>query len=113
MRHKILSFISLIVVILFAVGCGQTRKISEMSSGSFPVYSYTQTLTKNQLDSICVVEGINSDLSRWIKGSLKDFESGTTANQWIYITNKNGFVIYDLTQRENFYILNKRIQKNK
>lgn len=114
MKNRALLFISIIIAIVLAAGCGQTIGVSRLSTRYPATFTYTQTLTRHQLDSVCVVEGINSDLSMWIRHTMKDFETGSSANQWLYITDRGGYTIYDLTQKaENEYVFSKREIKGK
>lgn len=72
---------------------------------------YEGYYTQYQLDSICGVDNIENDLSKWIIIGLRDDESKENVSQYIYIKSLGeNECIYRVQKMENgLYKITKRI----
>ena len=64
-----------------------------------------------QLDSICNVEKIPDDLTKWYCNILYDYETNEKISQYVFIKeyNRKNEVIYTITAGDSTYYFTKRV----
>ena len=72
---------------------------------------FDSTFTKEQVDSILLVEGLPTDLTKWNGGFLVD-ENRNIVKQYMYIPKKDT-AIYVLTDCDSIYRFKKRVKLKK
>ena len=69
------------------------------------------TYNEYQLDSICNVERLPDDLTKWHGTYLIDYETNEQIKQYVFIkeSNRKGEVIYTITVEDSIYHFRKRV----
>lgn len=69
------------------------------------------TYNEYQLDSICTVERLPDDLTKWHGTTFYDYETNEKVNQYVFIkeSNRKGEVIYTITVDDSTYYFTKRV----
>jgi hypothetical protein len=117
MKDEIFKFILVTAICLSTYGCGLFRKAQKPSSdenlGVPAMYGQTVMYNARQLDSMCVVDGISSDLSKWVSMAYYDFETQERIDRYAFIKvlNENEEMTYILTPVDTLYKITKRFIK--
>lgn len=97
-----------IVTILLFVGCGVSNKVNSTRS----IFGYVKNIDCRQLDSICIVDGLNRDVTQWMKMQFYDYETSDIITEWLYVKDltETYDVMYILREKGNCkYRITKRI----
>ena len=67
------------------------------------------TYSEYQLDSICHIEKLPNDMSKWHGSFLYDYETNEKINQYVFIKeyNRKNEVIYTITVDDSVYYFTK------
>ena len=102
---------------LTTYGCGLFRKVQKPTDNgqttvmtSPGMFGQTDTINARQLDSVCVVDGLSNDLSKWLVMSFYDDETGNKIDRYAFIKmiGDDGELTYILTPIDTLYVLTKR-----
>ncbi len=75
-----------IAFISFLFACGSTQKGIETNAyGSSMKNAFERLFTKPQFDSICVADSLPTDLNKWHKMQIRDFESKDGKDMYLFI----------------------------
>ena len=119
MKKKILSFVTMLAVVMSMAGCGLLGNLfnkpgqdeTEITLGTQNMYMKTYNFTVLQLDSLCKADELPVDLTEgWIRRSYKDYETNESVVRYMYIKelNDNYEMIYLVTPEGDRYIVSKR-----
>lgn len=119
MKNKICNFFLILLIGLCAYGCGLFRKAQNGSGnghtviGTPAMFGRTDTINARQLDSVCVVDGLSTDLEKWLKMGFYDYETRKVVDRYAFIKTmaENEEMTYILTPIDTLYILTKRYVK--
>ena len=119
MKKRFLNVVTLIVIALSMTSCGLVNKIFHNNSDNEPVvagsiqnmYLTTYNFDGRQLDSLCRVDTIPSDLADgWLRKVYTDYETNKPVIRYMYIKelNDNYEIIYFVTPKDDMYVVSKR-----
>ena len=94
--------IIIISIFLFlSLACSQKTMINSIK-GTYNIH---------QVDSICNVEKLPDDLTKWHETILYDYETNEEINQYVFIKeyNRKNEVIYTITVDDSIYYFTKRV----
>lgn len=90
----------IIISFLFIISCSTQRMYNSIHG----IYNI------KQIDSICRREKLPFNLSKWINGSLIDYETNDSIYQYMFIKQLgNNEIVYSILIDDSLYYFNKRI----
>lgn len=97
----------LILLIFTLIGCASP---SWMSLGKdYMHFAYNKEFTIHQFDSICNVDSLPNDFSKWKTIPMLDNEDRTKIKRYMFIKNLTPEEIYIVTDKDSVIQVNKRI----
>lgn len=115
MKSKFFKFIAVAVIGISVAGCGLFRKAGNGGNNGNETAMYGQTMTYNarQVDSMCVADGISSNLEDWMSMYYVDYETNEQINRYTFIKSmsESEEMVYILTPRDTLYKVTKRYVK--
>jgi hypothetical protein len=102
----------IILLVLCTFSCGPSKRVKENEPTNF----YMKTLVEcmysySQLDSLCVVDNISSQIPDWNKTMFINGETGEVIEQYLYIVSKKDTtIIYSAIPNKDSVFVIKRIQ---
>ena len=120
MKNKICNLILVLMIGLSTYSCGLFRRLQGNTNkeqttvmGTPAMFGRTDTINARQLDSVCVVDGLSTDLEKWLKMGFYDYETGKVVDRYAFIKTmaENEEMTYILTPIDTLYILTKRYVK--
>lgn len=107
----------LMLVLLTVICCNPKIYYWEVYANDQKMYhQYERVINESQLDSLCIADTLNRDLSKWLVVSFYDDENGDKINKYVYIKQLDslGEIIYNLEPQKDSvsYKIIKRITVN-
>ena len=91
----------LLITLLFVFACGPTYQLYN---------DYNMYYTREQVDSVCMVERIPKNLNKWVPISMSD--DSTAFKQYTYIKSTDStHFIWTLTDLDSLYKFKRKILK--
>ena len=102
------NFIAFILILL-VISCSPVSWM-KIGNGNNMKNSFNNEFTKDQFDSICIVDKLPNNLKKWDSLPLIDGENRSRAVKYMFIQRMDSLeVLYILKKINNKYKLNKRI----
>ena len=120
MKNWIYKFILLVCLGLSTYSCGLFKNLfKNTDNGQTTVmtapgmYGQTMLINARQLDSVCVVDGLSTDLEKWLVMTFYDYETGEKIDRYAFvkIIGQGEELTYILTPRDTLYEMTKRFVK--
>ena len=118
MRDKILKIFLIAAVGLSVSGCGLFKRWhkpaeTDVTMGNPAMFAQTMIYNARQLDSMCVVDGLSTNLNDWLISTYYDYETNERVDRYAYIKviSEDEELSYILTPRDTLYKVTKRIVK--
>lgn len=112
---NLIYYISILFISLSLSFCTSSKNtVNDKSSnyGSSMINLFEDNFTEEQFDSICNADTIPSDLLKWHKNYIRDYETREGKTQYLFIKKLgNDEQIYRLEKVGNTYNITKRIIK--
>ena len=111
------------IALIFAIGlslcgCGLFKNVPKNNENSTTLstpamFGKTAMINLRQLDSICVVDGLSTNLEDWLKSTYVDYETNMPVNRYAFIKvlNEHEEMMYILMPVDTLYKLTKRYVK--
>ena len=117
--NKIIKLAAIFMVGIALFGCGLCKRVpnnteNQTTLGSPAMFGQTSMITKRQLDSVCVVDGLSVNLNNWLKSTYVDYETNKQIERYAFIKilNENEEMMYILMPVDTLYKLTKRYVQN-
>ena len=115
-KLNILKLIFVLVLMIFPISCKNSQQLiiyEDQTYGMSMVNSFERIFTPIQFDSICIVDKLNKNLSKWHQFATKDGETNEIFIEYMYIKQlgQNEIIYRLLKTRDGKYKITKRITK--
>lgn len=100
--------------VLLSISCGTQKRITETQTDSVMVLLIDDIFNRQQVDSLCMADGLSANINEWIALSFIDDESKDTVHEFIYIkeVNEDEITYRIIVVDEEHFKINKRFTNN-
>ena len=101
----------LLFVAIFAIlaACSAQKRTSDVTYGLSMKNAFERVFSRSQFDSICVADSLPSDLRKWRRTQIRDFETREGETMYLFIKRLgNGEQIYRLEEVGGGFKITKR-----